>query len=54
VRLDVWWVLSHRGEALAREGQELRWVDATALAGMPMLPADAPIVAAVIERLGAR
>lgn len=54
VRLDVWWVLSHRGKACAREGQELRWVDAAALGAMPMLPADAPIVAAVIERLGAR
>jgi 8-oxo-dGTP diphosphatase len=54
VRLDVWWVLAHAGEVTACEGQELRWVDAVALARMPMLPADEPIVAAVCERLGPR
>jgi len=51
VRLDVWWVLSYRGRAEPREGQELNWVAADALAAVDLLPADAPIVAAVVERL---
>jgi len=51
VRLDVWWVSSFRGRAEPREGQELRWVAAEALAAVDLLPADAPIVAAVVERL---
>jgi 8-oxo-dGTP diphosphatase len=51
VRLDVWWVLSYAGKALPCEGQALRWVDANSLADVPLLPADAPIVAAVRERL---
>lgn len=53
VRLDVWWVLSFEGSARAREGQDLRWVTAQALADVEMLPADAPIVAAVQQRLAA-
>jgi 8-oxo-dGTP diphosphatase len=51
VRLDVWWVLSYAGEALPCEGQALRWVDAKLLVDVPLLPADAPIVAAIRERL---
>jgi len=54
VRLDVWWVRRFSGSAVAREGQLLRWCDAGELAAAEMLPADAPLVAAVIERLGAR
>jgi 8-oxo-dGTP diphosphatase len=51
VRLDVWWVRSFSGSAEAREGQVLRWCDAAELASAAMLPADAPLVAAVIARL---
>jgi 8-oxo-dGTP diphosphatase len=51
VRLDVWWVSSFRGRAEPREGQELRWVAAESLAAVDLLPADEPIVAAVVERL---
>lgn len=51
VRLDVWWVLAYRGLPSPREGQDLRWVDPVSLAAAPMLPADAPIVAAVCRRL---
>lgn len=51
VRLDVWWVLDYSGEAEAREGQSLRWVDAARLSETTLLPADAPIVSAIRERL---
>jgi len=51
VRLDVWWVRRFSGRAAGREGQVLRWCDAAALSAAAMLPADAPLVAAVIERL---
>ena len=51
VRLDVWWVLRYTGEAEAREGQSLRWVDAVELSETSLLPADAPIVAAIRKRL---
>jgi 8-oxo-dGTP diphosphatase len=51
VRLDVWWILDYEGEAEPREAQHLRWVDVEALADAPLLPADAPIVAAIRERL---
>ncbi len=45
VRLDVWHVLSYRGEASGREGQPLRWVTAEECRELPLLPADWPIVA---------
>jgi len=51
VRLDVWWVLIYAGEAESREGQVLRWVDPAELSETPLLPADAPIVDAIRERL---
>jgi 8-oxo-dGTP diphosphatase len=51
VRLDVWWVRRFSGCAQGREGQVLRWCDAAALSAAAMLPADAPLVAAVIEGL---
>jgi 8-oxo-dGTP diphosphatase len=53
VRLDIWWILDYDGEARPREGQQLRWVEAAALSEAPLLPADAPIVAAVRQRLDA-
>ncbi len=50
VRLDVWRVLEYRGAATAREGQLLDWVDVDALAGLPLLAADLPIITALRER----
>jgi 8-oxo-dGTP diphosphatase len=54
VRLDVWWVLTYQGQAESREGQQLRWVDVAELDAVSLLPADAPIVAAIRERLDQR
>ena len=44
VRLDIWRVLRYEGEVTAREGQLLRWVTVDEFAGLPLLPADWPIV----------
>ena len=49
VRLDVWRVLTYRGEVAAREGQELRWVTPGECRALALLEADWPI----IERLEA-
>jgi 8-oxo-dGTP diphosphatase len=49
VLLDVWRVLDYRGEVSAREGQALDWVAAARLAALPLLPADLPIVAALLS-----
>jgi 8-oxo-dGTP diphosphatase len=49
VLLDVWRVLDYRGEAGAREGQALDWVEPAALAALPLLPADLPIVEALLR-----
>lgn len=51
VRLDAWWVSRFDGEARSCEGQALRWCDPAALRAADILPADAPLVAAVLERL---
>jgi 8-oxo-dGTP diphosphatase len=45
VRLDVWHVLTFRGQATARERQPLRWVSVAECRELPLLPADWPIVA---------
>jgi 8-oxo-dGTP diphosphatase len=44
VHLDVWRVLRYRGEARAREGQELRWVTVAECRELKLLEADWPIV----------
>jgi len=49
VRLDVWRVLDYRGDVDAREGQALDWVAAVRLAALPLLPADLPIVEALLR-----
>ena len=49
VHLDVWRVLRYRGEARARESQELRWVTVAECRELELLEADWPIV----ERLAA-
>jgi 8-oxo-dGTP diphosphatase len=44
VLLDVWRVARYRGEAVAREGQVLRWVTAEECMTLELLEADWPIV----------
>jgi 8-oxo-dGTP diphosphatase len=44
VRLYVWHVVRYRGDAVAREGQPLRWVTADECRGLALLEADWPIV----------
>jgi 8-oxo-dGTP diphosphatase len=50
VRLNVWWVLEYAGIPVSREGQALQWVAIAELDAVPLLPADAPIVAAIRRR----
>ena len=40
------------GEVAAREAQNLRWVQPQALHGLPMPPADAPLIAPLVALLG--
>jgi 8-oxo-dGTP diphosphatase len=54
VLLDVWRVLEYRGTVTAREGQPLAWIATDELAGLPLLPADEPIVAALQDRADER
>lgn len=49
VHLDVWRVLRYRGDAVAREGQPLKWVTVEECRSLELLEADWPIV----ERLAA-
>ena len=44
VRLDVWRVTRFSGTPEPREGQELRWLRASELESIGLLPADRPIV----------
>jgi 8-oxo-dGTP diphosphatase len=41
-----------QGLPLGQQGQALRWESVAALAGLPMPPADVPLVAALADRLG--
>jgi 8-oxo-dGTP diphosphatase len=52
VALDVWIVKRYSGAPRSCEGQDLRWVEASALAGIGLLPADGPIIDALLEHLG--
>lgn len=49
VRLDVWHVRRYRGEPVAREGQPLCWVRPEDLDRVALLPADEPIVRALLQ-----
>jgi len=51
VRLDVWWVLSYDGDVEPRESQVLSWVFPESLSTAELLPADAPIVDAIVARI---
>lgn len=48
VDLDVWVVTRYRGEPIGREGQQLRWCPRDELRQANLLPADWPIVDAVM------
>jgi len=51
VALDVYIVADYAGEAHSREGQALKWVAPTALGAERLLPADRPIVEALLRAL---
>jgi 8-oxo-dGTP diphosphatase len=50
VALEFFLVTRFRGEPVAREGQPLRWVAVGELAAAGLLPADEPVVAALVAR----
>ena len=54
VRLDVWLVERWSGEPQGLEGQPLRWVPVDELADIGLLPADRPILDALVARHAAR
>ena len=49
VRLEVWRVEDYEGEVVARENQLLAWVLPEKLIGLPILPADVPLVEALLD-----
>ena len=49
VHLDVWTVLEFTGAPRSREAQVIDWVAVGELSGLKLLPADAPIVAALLR-----
>ncbi len=49
VTLDVWSVLEYTGEPRSREDQPIAWVHKDALSKLEFLPADAPIIAALLK-----
>lgn len=49
VHLDVWTVLEFTGAPRSREAQVIDWVAVGELSGLELLPADAPIVAALLR-----
>jgi 8-oxo-dGTP diphosphatase len=51
VRLDVWHVLRYANQVTPVECQPLRWVSASNLEQVPLLPADLPIVSALKMKL---
>ena len=51
VWLDLWLVTAWRGEVRGLDGQSLRWVSTDELAGVDLLEADRPMVAALVSRV---
>ena len=49
VDLSMWVVERYRGEPQALDGQRLKWVPRTQLAGEDILEADRPFVAALVQ-----
>lgn len=52
ILLDVWTVLRHAGEPRALEGQPLRWEAIERLHAAGMLPADRPVIDALLAAGG--
>ena len=50
VHLDVWSVLEYLGKPRARESQGIAWVQPEEMSDINFLPADTPIIAALLER----
>ena len=50
VELSVWQVRGYHGEPVGLQGQPLRWVPVQELISAGLLPADQPIVDALMER----
>ena len=49
VELEVWRVTAYQGEPLSREGQRLAWHSVADLNVLRLLPADGPIVQALVS-----
>jgi len=49
VRLEVWRVEHYEGKLVARENQPLAWALPEELIGLPILPADEPLVEALLD-----
>ena len=49
VELSMWRVERYRGEPRSLDGQRLKWVERTRLAGEDILEADRPFVAALVQ-----
>jgi 8-oxo-dGTP diphosphatase len=49
VHLDVWSILEYSGAPRSREDQAIAWARPEALSSLELLPADAPIVAALLK-----
>ena len=52
VHLELWRVRRFEGEPRAREGQPLQWVAPENLLALPLLPADRPLVEALLAARG--
>jgi 8-oxo-dGTP diphosphatase len=48
IDLDVWVVMEYRGEPRSLDGQRLRWCERDALPNAGLLPADRPVVTALL------
>ena len=49
VELDVWTISKFKGEPLACENQVIAWIHPEAMSDVEFLPADAPILAALLR-----
>ena len=50
VHLELWRIDRFDGELIAREGQSLKWVAPENLLALPLLPADRPLVEALLAQ----
>ena len=49
IELDVWTVTGFRGDPVGREGQPLRWCPGGELGAAGLLPADLPVIDALLK-----